>query len=1107
MTTKLNFYILSLMLLIWGSSFAQPFVNINAGLTGLHWSDVAWGDYDNDGDLDVIVAGLDSGSNGVTKIYKNNGNDLFTEVSGLPFPGTFVGDIAWGDYDADGDLDIIIQGYTTSSQITTLYENTGNDIFIDSGVIFPALADGSVSFMDFNNDGHLDILIVGFDGAGQLVKIYKNHGDATFTEINVDFPPSIKSSYEWCDYDNDGDMDVFLSGLNTDYSLISRLYKNNGDETFTETENSFSDAWLGDAAWGDYNSDGYPDILLSGFTFSGRIAEIYKNNGDGTFSLLTTAGLTGVSHSSSIWGDYDNDGDLDIFIGGTYEQGGTWPRVTDVFINNGDDTFTQAGLNFAVDCYWGESAWGDYDSDGDLDLICCGHDDAGGSNTIIYRNDNLTINSAPEPPQNLVTDVVDNKVFLSWDASTDNETPSAGLTYNAYLRTLAGDMIWSSMSNIDNGYRLLPALGNTNQNLSWIIDGLEDGSYFWSVQALDNNFKGSEFATEESFTIGTNSQTFLLEFGFQFISSGIIPDDPDMLVVIEEILYDNLDFVRNSLGQTLRKIGSNWVNGIGDWIVDEGYLVKMFADDSFTIYGSPVDPLTPIFVVTGFQFVSFFPETPMDALDAFTTIIGDDLDFVRNSQGQTLRKIGPNWVNGIGDCQPGEGYLIKMFADGILFYPGSSSFTCGDPFTDPRDGKIYNTVQIGDQCWMAENLNIGEMIIAGPPYQTNNGIIEKFCYENDPTNCDQYGGLYQWNEMMQYVIDSATQGICPEGWYLPTDFEWKILEGTVDSQYPVGDPVWDSTGIRGFDAGLNLKSTNGWYDGGNGTDLYGFNALPGGSYLDSYGSFGLIEYWAFFWSSTVGSTYNACLRNLRYDDDGIARESPDKRYGSSVRCLKDNGRSSFENLSILDKKRSYELSDPKRKSNEAVHFIFEGGNPAEAVFTIYIEGLNIGDEVAAFNGYKMVGTVRINSQNAFENELPVFSTLISGQGYEEGNPIILKVWSENNIVPSDFTMEAMYDSYVSDVYPDEDGKYSVVEIIKVTSIVNDEVIVYPNPATDLINIVSSKEIKGISVFNYVGQVVYYGNETQINTGNFESGVYIVRIETCNCIVTHKVTIK
>ena len=165
-------------------------------------------------------------------------------------------------------------------------------------------------------------------------------------------------------------------------------------------------------------------------------------------------------------------------------------------------------------------------------------------------------------------------------------------------------------------------------------------------------------------------QQIELTEGYSFISSHIIAENPDMLVVMVSVLNENLDFIRNSQGQVLRKIGPNWVNGIGDWIIDEGYLVKMFDNDSFIIEGDVVDPVTPIQLEAGFQFVSYFPETPMDALSAFGTIIGDNLKFVRNSQAQTLRKIGPNWVNGIGDCNPGEGYLVKMLADDILIYHG-----------------------------------------------------------------------------------------------------------------------------------------------------------------------------------------------------------------------------------------------------------------------------------------------------------------------------------------------------------------------------------------------------------------------------------------------------
>jgi uncharacterized protein (TIGR02145 family) len=206
------------------------------------------------------------------------------------------------------------------------------------------------------------------------------------------------------------------------------------------------------------------------------------------------------------------------------------------------------------------------------------------------------------------------------------------------------------------------------------------------------------------------------------------------------------------------------------------------------------------------------------------------------------------------------------------------------PETVTYEGQAYTTVQIGTQCWMAENLNIGEMI-NGNSNMTNNSVIEKYCYNDSTANCDEYGGLYQWNEMMEYVTDTAVQGICPEGWHLPTDHEWKILEGTVDIQYPVGDTIWNIVGFRGYDAGKNLKSTTGWNEGGNGSGLYDYEALPAGIRYDS-GYFLLTE-WAHFWSSSESTNSLAWDRELNYFHINVCRERGFKHYGYSVRCVQD----------------------------------------------------------------------------------------------------------------------------------------------------------------------------------------------------------------------------
>lgn len=190
----------------------------------------------------------------------------------------------------------------------------------------------------------------------------------------------------------------------------------------------------------------------------------------------------------------------------------------------------------------------------------------------------------------------------------------------------------------------------------------------WNENVFPNG-EGQYSMMEVNFFTPPNFQQIEISEGYSFISTHIIPENPDMLVVLEAILNDNLDFVRNSQGQTIQKIGPNWVNGIGNWIIDEAYLVKMYSEDSFIIGGNIVDPLTPIPLEIGYQFVSYFPEIPVNALIAFETILGNNLDFIRNSQGLVLRKIGPNWVNGIGHAMQGEGYLVKMNAEDVLIYP------------------------------------------------------------------------------------------------------------------------------------------------------------------------------------------------------------------------------------------------------------------------------------------------------------------------------------------------------------------------------------------------------------------------------------------------------
>jgi uncharacterized protein (TIGR02145 family) len=242
----------------------------------------------------------------------------------------------------------------------------------------------------------------------------------------------------------------------------------------------------------------------------------------------------------------------------------------------------------------------------------------------------------------------------------------------------------------------------------------------------------------------------------------------------------------------------------------------------------------------------------------------------------------------VGYSDLGESVLIDSpSATQIYSFQFATNIPCPGTPTVTYEGQVYNTIQIFSQCWLKENLNVGTMI-NGSQNQSNNSTIEKYCYDNDPANCNTYGGQYQWDEMMQYQTTQGVQGICPPDWHLPTDEEWKQLEGAVDSQYGYPDPGWDGAGgWRGFDAGLNLKSTNGWYSGGNGADLYGFNALPGG-YRYFGGDFMELGLYGPFWASTEFDSYAAWYRSLSSSSDKVYRNEYPNACGISVRCLKDD---------------------------------------------------------------------------------------------------------------------------------------------------------------------------------------------------------------------------
>jgi len=464
-------------------------------LTGIGSSSVAWGDYDDDGYLDILL--LDAG---ISKIYKNNGDNSFTEQTGIISIDCEAGSSAWGDYDNDGDLDILLSGATGnfSNPISKIYKNNGDNTFTDqTGISLIGLNQSSVDWSDFDQDGDLDCILAGYDKNDEaLTKFYWNVNNE-FIEAGFNLRGGQILAID--DYNKDNYPDILIAGVDINGDKHTTLYKNTDNNTFSElTGIGLSVIHSGCVVWGDYNSDGYLDILLTGLNDRASwdaepISKIYKNNGDNTFTEQTSISLTGVYNGSVAWGDYNNDGDLDILL--------TGDGFTKIYKNKGDNTITEQTGIFLTGVYGSSAAWGDYDNDGDLDILLTGNDNNGNPVYKIYKNNNLVINTEPKKPVNLQHETKGNQAKLYWDQANDTETPAQSLSYNVRVGTSPGASDIVSPMSLENGFKKIPGTGNTFLNNEFILNNLDTGTYYWSVQTVDNGFLASGFSEEKSFII------------------------------------------------------------------------------------------------------------------------------------------------------------------------------------------------------------------------------------------------------------------------------------------------------------------------------------------------------------------------------------------------------------------------------------------------------------------------------------------------------------------------------------------------------------------------------------------------------------------------------
>ena len=362
----------------------------SSGILGMADGSFDWGDYDNDGDLDLIVVGFDPTYTASAIIY-NNAGGTFTDI-GAVMTGVFFSSCKWGDYDNDGDLDVVVAGVddTGTTRSTTIYQNNAG-VFTDIGAGLQGVDYSALDWGDYDNDGDLDLIVMGryfnspFFGSDLASStIYRNDGGGVFTDIAAGLLPLNNGSVNWGDYDGDGDLDLVMTGFDGAWSTrYSIIYDNNGG-VFSDHGAGLPQVAWGDTDWGDYDNDGDLDLLLSGDGAGPTITSIFNNTG-GVFTDIN-AGLPTTSEGSVRWGDFNGDGNLDLIITGNDYSTNT--EITHIFRNDGGNIFTDINAGLQTVYFTGLADWGDYDGDGDLDILVAGEStiDPSSTSAILYEN-------------------------------------------------------------------------------------------------------------------------------------------------------------------------------------------------------------------------------------------------------------------------------------------------------------------------------------------------------------------------------------------------------------------------------------------------------------------------------------------------------------------------------------------------------------------------------------------------------------------------------------------------------------------------------------------------------------------------------------------------